>query len=139
MKKKGIRLTLISPADTLFKGEVSSVSIPMYDGLVTLLPGHAPLIGKLGSGLLSLQDHQKRHSFVIEGGFVHVGREEVSILINSGEPPGKRAQQQAQQELQEALKEPAQGDEAMTQKLEKIAAARARLRYSDHHSDHSTQ
>ena len=49
-----LKVSLISPEQVLFEGEVDSVVAPAFDGEVGLLTGHAPMLTLLGSGELRL-------------------------------------------------------------------------------------
>lgn len=130
MSDKRIHLAVASPSASLFVGEVDSVQIPMHDGLIGLLPGHAPLIGKLGFGRLRLRSAAQERNFVIEGGFVEIAADTVTVLATEGAACETLDRQQAQEALQQARQEPAEGEEAVERRLERIAAARARIRYA---------
>ncbi len=52
MPGKRIELRLVSPVKTVFHGEVASLVISVWDGKVGILPGHAPYIALLGTGML---------------------------------------------------------------------------------------
>jgi F-type H+-transporting ATPase subunit epsilon len=78
-----MRLILLTPAKTLFDGEVKSVTIPGTKGLFTVLPQHAPLITTIGKGLLSFSTEDGIQSFRVEDGFADVKNNEVSVCIES--------------------------------------------------------
>lgn len=48
-------LEIITPEFSLFKGEVSSVSLPGLDGIFQVLNNHAPIISSLKKGELIFQ------------------------------------------------------------------------------------
>ena len=61
--------------------KVLDMVMPLHDGLCGILPGHAPMLCKLGIGLLRFHDSEKvNHLYYIEGGFGHVRDNEVTIL-----------------------------------------------------------
>ena len=46
-----MRVTVISPEQSVFEGDADSVIAPAYDGMVGILPKHAPFLTLLGEGL----------------------------------------------------------------------------------------
>jgi F-type H+-transporting ATPase subunit epsilon len=59
---------------------VDFVALPMYDGELGVLPGRAPLIGRLGYGELRIRQGQETHRFFVDGGFAQVRGKVVSVL-----------------------------------------------------------
>lgn len=106
-----------------------SAQIPMHDGLIGVLPGHAPLVGLMGFGLLTLQDDAGRRSFVIDSGFVEIQPGRITVLANHAEDLELVDLAQAEKSLKEALAMHAEGEYQVQQRLDRIAAARTRVRY----------
>ena len=50
-----IQLVIVTPESTTFDESVDSVTLPLVDGEAGVLPGHAPMIGRLGPGELRAQ------------------------------------------------------------------------------------
>lgn len=75
---------LVSPEKISFSGNAESVTLPAEEGELMILPGHAPLIATLKTGLLiiSLQDHKKIR-FLITGGFLDIGEERMAVLAEN--------------------------------------------------------
>lgn len=48
-------LEIITPEESLFKGEVSSVSLPGLGGVFQVLNNHAPIISSLKKGVLRFE------------------------------------------------------------------------------------
>ena len=46
------RCTIVSPTNQLLDGEITYASIPLWDGLMGILPGRAPIVASLGTGEL---------------------------------------------------------------------------------------
>jgi F-type H+-transporting ATPase subunit epsilon len=67
-----MRVTVISPDRSLFDGEATSVVAPAYDGLVGILPGHAPFLTVLGTGPLTIAQGSASSRFTVDGGFLQV-------------------------------------------------------------------
>ena len=83
MAESSLRLVLVTPETTLVDAEVGSLQFPLYDGQAGVLPGRAPLVGRLGYGVLtvSLPDGETSKYF-IEGGFVQVKAGTVTLLTD---------------------------------------------------------
>ncbi|MFC1660519.1 F0F1 ATP synthase subunit epsilon, partial [Gemmatimonadota bacterium] len=49
-----LSVRVVSPAKEVFNGQASSLVAPAWDGMVGILPDHAPLITLLGHGELAV-------------------------------------------------------------------------------------
>ena len=124
-----INLSIVTPSSLLYEGEVTAAQIPLHDGLMGVLPGHAPLIGLLGFGPLTISSGGTRRVFAIDGGFVEVTPSRVTVLANGGEDMDQVDQDAARKSLEEALASTAEGETRMRRREEQIAAARTRLKH----------
>ena len=75
-----LRVSVISPEQTLYDGEASSVVAPAFDGQVGILTGHAPMLTLLGAGELRLGSEGSGRRFVVEGGFLQVADDHVRVV-----------------------------------------------------------
>ena len=76
-----LRCKIITPTAQIIDTQSFDVVLPAHDGLLGVLPGHAPLLCNLGIGLLRYRDSDKnRNAVYIEGGFGHIRDNEVTIL-----------------------------------------------------------
>ncbi len=77
-----MKVEIISPSDTLFKGETSSVTVPSMMGPFTLLEHHAAIVAILEAGKVSLTDTKgEHHEFVIKGGFTENHDNQLTICV----------------------------------------------------------
>ena len=84
-----MRVTVIAPERSLYDGEATSVVAPAFDGLVGVLPGHAPFLTVLGSGTLIVSRRDATDRFSVAGGFLQVVGEVVRVVAERAEPsPG---------------------------------------------------
>src|SRR5882757_5160122 len=94
-----LRCVVVTPERALLDETADFVALPMYDGELGVLPGRAPLIGRLGPGELRLQAHGRTQRFYVDGGFAQVRNDVVTVLT----PKAVRAEeidpQAAQQQL----------------------------------------
>jgi F-type H+-transporting ATPase subunit epsilon len=78
------QLEIVSPARPLFRGEAGSVVAQSHDGEIGILPGHAPLVSLLGTGIVrvhyaGLKEGDER--FAVRGGFLQVLGKKVTLLV----------------------------------------------------------
>ncbi len=125
-----LQLSIVSPSATAFEGTVSYVQIPTEDGLIGVLPGHAPLMGLMGQGLLTLKKAEGIQQFIIEEGFLEIKDNRVVVLANQATDLSKITFEQAQKEYEdaEALQPDTESEER--EKLDKINSAKVKMRFT---------
>jgi F-type H+-transporting ATPase subunit epsilon len=77
---KTLRCVVVTPERGLLDEPADYVGLPMYDGQLGVLPGRAALIGRLGTGVLHLRRAGQERVFYVDGGFVQVRADVVSVL-----------------------------------------------------------
>ncbi|MEC9316012.1 MAG: ATP synthase F1 subunit epsilon [Actinomycetota bacterium] len=75
-----MQVELVSPEAVLFSGECSQVVTRTVDGEIAFLDNHAPFIGALDIGQTQLWATDGVISLAINGGFVEVSGNAVTIL-----------------------------------------------------------
>jgi len=78
-------VVVISPEATVYEGEAESVVAPAWDGELGILRGHAPLMALLGSGELRVTRGGRTERFRVEGGFLQVVDDVVTVLSERAE------------------------------------------------------
>lgn len=122
---KQLRLVLVTPEKTLLDQPVLELRFPLYDGQMGVLPGRAPLVGRLGYGELRFEDQAGvRHSYFIDSGFVQIKGETVTILTNRAIPAENLNRQQAEEQLRQATVRPAHNDIELDAKERDVSRAR---------------
>ena len=78
-----MKLEIISPEKTYYRGEVDSVTLPGALGPFQILKNHAPMISSLIKGqiIISIDGHLKDLS--INDGFVEVSNNVITVCIDS--------------------------------------------------------
>lgn len=127
MPDKSLRLVIVTPEKTLLDEPVAALSFPLYDGGIGILPGRLPLIGRLGTGELRLQQNGQESLFYIDGGFVQVHDNVVTLLTNNAVPAGQLTVAQAQQELEVLSKQTPTSNEGLKIKAQQQLRARRKL------------
>ncbi|HEM61176.1 MAG TPA: F0F1 ATP synthase subunit epsilon [Chloroflexi bacterium] len=81
-----ISFELVTPARVVHSDDaVDMVIAPGVDGLLGILPSHAPLLAALGIGELRLKKGDDEESFAVHGGFVEVLANKVIVMAYSAE------------------------------------------------------
>lgn len=76
-----LNLVIYSAEKEIFKGTAESIYVPAREGDFEVLSGHAPILALLDKGLIRLRTDAEEKSFPIEGGFIEVHKDEVTLLI----------------------------------------------------------
>ena len=96
---RSVQCVVVTPERAVLDETVDFVVLPMYDGELGVLPGRAPLIGRLGYGELRLRRGETIQRFFVDGGFAQVRSNVVSVLT----PRALRAEEINTQAATQAL------------------------------------
>ena len=80
---ENFNLEIISPDQTLINTEVKQVTIPAYEGLMTILKDHISLITFLRPGFIEAEIQNKIEKFYVEEGTVEFFNNKLLILTSS--------------------------------------------------------
>ena len=118
---------VVTPEETAFEQEAEFVALPLFDGEAGIAPAHSPLIGRLGFGEMRVRQGNQVERFYVDGGFVQVRDNVVSVLTNRAVPVAEVDAEQAREQLEQALKRKANTPELMDARDRLIAQARGQL------------
>jgi F-type H+-transporting ATPase subunit epsilon len=127
-----LKCVVVTPERTLFDEWVEFVALPLYDGELGVLPGRSPLIGRLGYGELRTRASGTTRRYFVDGGFVQVRDDVITVLTNRATPAADVDVASAQQELEVARSRRAVSEFEQDEKAKAIARARARVRVGLH-------
>lgn len=77
-------LKIISPERIEYSGEAESVNVPGTKGRFEILHNHAPIISTLGVGIVEYKTADGIKQLEINGGFVEVQKNVVSLCVEKG-------------------------------------------------------
>jgi F-type H+-transporting ATPase subunit epsilon len=107
-----LKLVVVTPERKVVETNTDQVELPGQLGYLGILPGHAPLISLLTTGVLSYRTGGAEKSLAISAGFVEVASDSVSVLADLAEEPGEinadaaeKDRSRAQEELKTASRE----------------------------------
>jgi len=124
-----LELIVVTPESTVLETAADFVALPLYDGEIGILPGRAPLIGRLGFGELRVVIGGQTTRYYVDGGFVQVAKNVVSVLTNRAVPAKSLDAGAAREHLAAARSRKANTDEllAVRDRMERQARAQLRL------------
>ncbi|TWT49703.1 ATP synthase epsilon chain, sodium ion specific [Rubripirellula amarantea] len=125
-----IRCIVVTPERTELDREADYVSLPMNDGELGVLKGRAPMIGRLGYGVLRLNTAAGPEKYYVDGGFAQVEDNEISILTGKLIPADLINGDEARAALETAREMSGSKPEEADAKNIAIARARGQLRAS---------
>ena len=116
-----MKLVVVTPEKKVVDTDAEQVELPGELGYLGILPGHAPLISLLTTGVLTYRAAGGEKSLAISTGFVEVAGDSVSVLADLAEEPGEV-------DVAGAEKDRARAEEELkTASRETLDAIRARL------------
>lgn len=123
-----LRCIVVTPEQTALEQEADFVALPLFDGEIGIAPNHSPLIGRLGYGAMRLTRGSEEKLLYVDGGFVEVAGNVVSVLTNRAIPPARIDTGAAEVQLANALRQAAPTKELQEIRERQVAQARAQLR-----------
>jgi F-type H+-transporting ATPase subunit epsilon len=93
-----MQLDIVTPDRKVIVQETSDVIIPGSEGELEVLPGHAPLLTILGTGILSFKHQGAQTRLVVSGGFVEIDRDRIVVMAESASLVAEVVREEANQE-----------------------------------------
>ncbi len=125
---KSLQCVVVTPERAVLDEPVDFVALPMYDGELGVLPGRAPLIGRLGCGELRTVQGKTTQRFFVDGGFVQVRSNVVTVLTAKAVPAAEIKLDAAEQALRAAQqKADSPADQEVRLKAQQRARAQIRM------------
>lgn len=78
-----LKFDLVSPERLVLSADVDAVQVPGAEGDFGVLPNHSPVMAMLRPGTLTVENDGKSQSFELDGGFVDVTPEGVTVLAET--------------------------------------------------------
>lgn len=108
-----LKIDIVTPAKTIFKGEIKSITVPGTKGGFQVLKNHAPIVSTFEIGLIKVElPDSKTNYYATAGGTIEVIDNEIIVLADSIElvsdidtERAVKAKQRAEQRLAENNKD----------------------------------
>ncbi len=108
-----IRCEIVSQDRIVFQGDVDIVVLPGVEGVMGILPNHAPLLSVLQYGYITVRMGREEEVFTVAGGVVEVQPDQVTVLAEAAENVEEIDVQRAEaarRRAEEALQKESGGD-----------------------------
>jgi F-type H+-transporting ATPase subunit epsilon len=81
-----MKIEILTPEKKLYSGDAYGVQMPGLTGSFEVLEKHAPLISALKAGTVKVVGNKQQDlaKFSIQGGFVEVLNNQVTVLVEGG-------------------------------------------------------
>lgn len=122
-----LRLVLVTPEKTLLDQPVKSLRFPLFDGQIGVLPGRAPLVGRLGIGELKFTTATGTERFFIDGGFAQIKGSVITLLTSRAIPVAAIDLKKTQADLEAANALTPNDEAGFTHKAKAIERAKKML------------
>ena len=119
---------VVTPEETALEEKADFVALPLFDGEIGIAPSRLPMIGRLGFGELRIRLGDSVKRYYLDGGFVQVSDDVVSVLTNRAVPAEQVDAEVAAEQIRESLQKPAHTLELREIRDRAITQARARVR-----------
>lgn len=132
-----MQLAIISPEKKILETECTGVTIPTAEGLITVLPHHTPLYSLLAPGEVLVKNGQQTSTIVVNGGFVTVVNNKVTLLPDFGvriEDIDEEIISQARERAEKAMEERVSDESYATNRAELFKALLQLKAIKKHHS-----
>jgi F-type H+-transporting ATPase subunit epsilon len=143
-----LQCIVVTPEKAVLDQPADMVVLPMFDGELGVLPGRAPMIGRLGHGELRLQipiggvsvaqagttgelkevPSERIVRYYVDGGFAQIRSNVVTVLTQKAIPAKDLQTDAAAQQLRDAMGKSAHSPEEQAARQAAEDRARAQLR-----------
>jgi F-type H+-transporting ATPase subunit epsilon len=129
-----LQCVVVTPEVTVVDMPVDFVVLPLYDGEIGVAPGHSPMIGRLGYGEMRLRSGKQTSHYYVDGGFVQVADNVVSVLTGRAIPADQLNASEITEKLAEARGLKANAPELLEIRDRNVTQRRAQLRIARKHA-----
>ena len=125
-----VHCVVVTPEKTELDTTCDSMVVPMFDGELGIQVGRAPMVGRLGFGMMRIKSSSGVVEWFVDGGFVQVTREGVYVLTDRLLKPDQIDGKEAQADLDKAMTMVANSPESAAVKERALSQARAKVRFA---------
>ncbi len=103
-----LHIKVATPEKEILSEEVDEIVVPTTTGELSILPEHVALLTQLTPGEMQIKKGNKIEHLVVEGGFLEVGNNTVTVLADYavfGKDISESEAQKAKERAEKAMKE----------------------------------
>jgi F-type H+-transporting ATPase subunit epsilon len=123
-----LQCIVVTPEQTLYDQPADFVAMTLFDGEIGIATHHTPMIGRLGFGEMRIHHEHGVDRYYVEGGFVEVLGDVVSVLTNRAVPVAEIDETVVEERLRAAQSRVATTPETMAVRDRTQEQCRAQLR-----------
>lgn len=123
-----VHCIVVTPEKTELDTTCDSIVVPMFDGELGIQFGRAPMVGRLGFGLMKIKSNSGVAEWFVDGGFVQVTREGVYVLTDRLLKPDQIDRKEAEADLDKANMMVSNSPDTAAFKERALTQARAKVR-----------
>lgn len=120
--------SVITPERAVLEAEATFVAFPAHDGEVGILKDRAPLLYKMGIGVLRVETHEGNHTFFVDGGFAQMVENQLTLLTQQAKTVDEIDRAAVEKALAEARKMPMDTDAEFAARQQAVKRAEVQLR-----------
>ncbi len=95
-------LEVATPEKLVVRNDATEAQVPGKEGMLGILPGHAPLVSEIDAGELVYTMNGERQVLAVAKGWVQVAGHHVRVLVDSCEAPTEIDVKRAEEALKRA-------------------------------------
>jgi len=121
-------VSVITPERAVLESEATFAAVPAHDGELGILHNRAPMLYRLGAGLLRLDTPAGKRALFVAGGFAQMVDNRLTILTEVAKQLDQLDRDAAERALADAQAMKNRSDAEWKARQRALAAARAELR-----------
>ena len=129
---KSFKVLIVTPDKTAYEGDAVAATIPGLAGYIGVWANHAPLVGAVAPGLVSLKIDQagSEKYFSVGTGFVEISDNVVNLMTDTCEVSGEVDVPRAEEALERARQRLTSMEMELDRERARLAVSRAQARIS---------
>ena len=121
-------LSVITPERAVLETDATFAALPAHDGELGILKNRAPMLYRLGAGLLRADTPEGKRALFVAGGFAQMVDNRLTVLTETAKELDQLDRAAAEKALAEALAMKGVSDAEYAAKQRVVESARAQLR-----------
>jgi F-type H+-transporting ATPase subunit epsilon len=121
-------LSVITPERAVLETDATFAALPAHDGELGILKNRAPMLYRLGAGLLRADTPDGKRALFVAGGFAQMVDNRLTVLTETAKELDQLDRAAAEKALAEALAMKGVSDSEYKTKQRAVESARAQLR-----------
>ena len=124
--------SVVTPESAILECDATFAAFPAHDGEVGIMPNRAPLLCRLGLGVLRVESEGEKRAFYVDGGFAQMVDNKLTLLTEQARAAGDIEHEAARQALEDARGMSLEGGGDVYDRRQKaISQAQAQVKLSE--------